>query len=135
MNHKMLPMMLPDTAVGEGTAVRPNGQSAKLASLKHCRPNGNRMIVIDSNTPMKPQMIAIQNPFRISHKMLPMVLITPLCPGAASPAKTAGHELDASRSVYAASVVRSKHTNRTVWTDVGVERTVATAMSVASSSG
>ena len=49
--------------------------------------------------------------------------------------RVVGYELCSSRSRYARSVVSSKQTKRTVVTDVGVERTVSTAMSVAASSG
>ena len=62
-------------AVGSSTAVRPNGHSEKLASLRHWRANGSPMIVIASSSAQNNQPIAIHSPQRISHRMLPMVLI------------------------------------------------------------
>ena len=52
MIQMMLPIMLvPTSASGDGTATRPNGHRAKLASLNACRPNGIVMISTQAITP------------------------------------------------------------------------------------
>ena len=54
----------------------PNGQNAKFANLKHCRPTGIPIIVIHHMQPAKTQASPPSNPPNINQRILPIVLMT-----------------------------------------------------------
>ena len=54
----------------------PNGQNAKVANLKHCRPTGIPIIVIHHMQPAKTQAKPPSNPPNINQRILPIVLMT-----------------------------------------------------------
>ena len=54
----------------------PNGQNAKVANLKHCRPTGIPIIVIHHMHPAKTQVRPPSNPPNINQRILPIVLKT-----------------------------------------------------------
>ena len=54
----------------------PNGQNARVANLKHCRPTGIPIIVIHHMHPAKTQARPPSNPPNINQRILPIVLMT-----------------------------------------------------------
>ena len=54
----------------------PNGQNAKVANLKHCRPTGIPIIVIHHMQPAKIHASPPSNPPNINQRILPIVLMT-----------------------------------------------------------
>ena len=54
----------------------PNGQNARVANLKHCRPTGIPIIVIHHMHPAKTQAKPPSNPPNINQRILPIVLMT-----------------------------------------------------------
>ena len=58
--------------------VAPKGIRASLAILKHCRPKGIPMMVIQSTRPIPAAVSAISNPPKMSHSMFTKKLKTPL---------------------------------------------------------
>ena len=54
----------------------PNGQNARVANLKHCRPTGIPIIVIHHMHPAKIHASPPSNPPNINQRILPIVLMT-----------------------------------------------------------
>jgi hypothetical protein len=84
----MIQMMLPMMCRGLATRApystcRPNGHSAKPASLKAWMPNGIVMIRMNITIPATTKAIASQIPTKMSQRMLPTVCtLPPISPGA-----------------------------------------------------
>ena len=53
----------------------PKGQMQSLANLKHCKPKGIPIMVIQNISPTKKYPIAENSPVNINHKMFPIVFI------------------------------------------------------------
>ena len=66
-----------DTVPPPYSTSRPKGHRDSDANLKHCSPYGMPIMVMHQISPEKHQQIALRSPPKISHNMLPMVLMLP----------------------------------------------------------